>query len=120
MDPASVRETAPRVGLFVTCLVDFYRPNVGFAAVKLLEEAGCEVVVPEAQTCCGNRRITQVMQPRPDGSPGRLSRALSHSTTWWRRRGLALACSESTTREFSPPMPSGAAVPSGLLPVATN
>ncbi len=41
-----------RVGLFVTCLVDLFRPSVGFAAVKLLEEAGCEVVVP-VQTCCG-------------------------------------------------------------------
>ena len=43
----------PRVGLFVTCLVDLFRPTVGFAAVKLLEEAGCDVEVPSAQTCCG-------------------------------------------------------------------
>jgi L-lactate dehydrogenase complex protein LldE len=43
----------PRVGLFVTCLVDLFRPNVGFAAVKLLEQAGCTVEVPAAQTCCG-------------------------------------------------------------------
>ena len=43
----------PRVALFVTCLVDLFRPTVGFAAVKLLEDAGCEVVVPAAQTCCG-------------------------------------------------------------------
>lgn len=43
----------PRVGLFVTCLVDLVRPRIGFAAVKLLEQAGCEVVVPRAQTCCG-------------------------------------------------------------------
>ena len=42
-----------RVGLFVTCLVDLFRPSVGFAAVKLLEEAGCTVEVPAAQTCCG-------------------------------------------------------------------
>ncbi|MCP4126699.1 MAG: (Fe-S)-binding protein [Gammaproteobacteria bacterium] len=47
------RPVNPRVGLFVTCLVDLYRPNVGFAAVKLLEDAGCSVEVPEAQTCCG-------------------------------------------------------------------
>jgi L-lactate dehydrogenase complex protein LldE len=43
----------PTVGLFVTCLVDLVRPQVGFAAVKLLEQAGCEVHVPRAQTCCG-------------------------------------------------------------------
>ena len=42
-----------RVALFVTCLIDLMRPNAGFAAVKLLQQAGCEVVVPEAQTCCG-------------------------------------------------------------------
>jgi len=42
-----------RVALFVTCLVDLFRPSVGFAAVKLLEQAGFTVEVPEAQTCCG-------------------------------------------------------------------
>lgn len=49
-DLTSIRR--PRVGLFVTCLVDLIRPTVGFAAVKLLEDAGCIVEVP-AQTCCG-------------------------------------------------------------------
>jgi L-lactate dehydrogenase complex protein LldE len=43
----------PRVGLFVTCLVDLFRPSVGFAAVKLLRQAGCSVRVPQGQTCCG-------------------------------------------------------------------
>jgi L-lactate dehydrogenase complex protein LldE len=43
----------PQVGLFVTCLVDLMRPSVGFAAVQLLEQAGCDVQVPAAQTCCG-------------------------------------------------------------------
>ncbi len=42
-----------KVGLFVTCLVDLMRPRIGFAALELLQAAGCEVVVPEAQTCCG-------------------------------------------------------------------
>jgi len=41
-----------RVGLFVTCLVDLIRPSVGFAAAKLLEDAGCTVEVP-LQSCCG-------------------------------------------------------------------
>ncbi len=44
---------SPRTGLFVTCLVDLMRPSVGFAAVKLLEDAGCVVEAPMAQTCCG-------------------------------------------------------------------
>jgi len=42
-----------RVALFVTCLVDLMRPSIGFAAIRLLESAGCTVVVPETQTCCG-------------------------------------------------------------------
>jgi L-lactate dehydrogenase complex protein LldE len=42
-----------KVGLFVTCLVDLVRPSIGFATLKLLEDAGCDVVVPATQTCCG-------------------------------------------------------------------
>ncbi|MDZ7653160.1 MAG: (Fe-S)-binding protein [Burkholderiaceae bacterium] len=42
-----------RVGLFVTCLIDLVRPEIGFSVVKLLENAGCAVEVPEQQTCCG-------------------------------------------------------------------
>lgn len=42
-----------KVGLFVTCLVDAMRPRIAFCAIELLERAGCEVVVPDAQTCCG-------------------------------------------------------------------
>jgi L-lactate dehydrogenase complex protein LldE len=51
--PTGVGAVRPRVGFFVTCLTDLFRPNVGFAAVRLLEQAGCAVEVPEAQTCCG-------------------------------------------------------------------
>ena len=43
----------PSVGLFVTCLVDLFRPSIGFAAIKLLQDAGADVEVPESQTCCG-------------------------------------------------------------------
>jgi L-lactate dehydrogenase complex protein LldE len=42
-----------KVGLFVTCLVDVHRPAIGFAALELLEAAGCTVVIPATQTCCG-------------------------------------------------------------------
>ena len=51
---AGVSSSPPRrVALFVTCLVDLFRPSVGFAAVKLLEDAGCIVEVPPLQVCCG-------------------------------------------------------------------
>lgn len=50
---AHTGKTPLRVGLFVTCLADLFRPSVAFATVKLLEDAGVLVEVPEAQTCCG-------------------------------------------------------------------
>ncbi len=51
--PRTTVASAPHVALFVTCLVDLFRPSVGFAAVKLLEDSGCRVSVPPSQTCCG-------------------------------------------------------------------
>jgi L-lactate dehydrogenase complex protein LldE len=53
MSPSASSPRPRRVALFVTCLVDLFRPAVGFAAVKLLEEAGCTVEVPPLQVCCG-------------------------------------------------------------------
>jgi L-lactate dehydrogenase complex protein LldE len=50
---AATPHQGPLVGLFVTCLVDLFRPTVGFAAIKLLEAAGAQVEVPPTQTCCG-------------------------------------------------------------------
>jgi len=47
------RGARPRVGLFATCVMNAFRPNIGFAAARLLEQAGCEVIVPASQTCCG-------------------------------------------------------------------
>jgi L-lactate dehydrogenase complex protein LldE len=84
-----------KVGLFVTCLVDLMRPSIGFASLKLLESAGCEVIVPAAQTCCGqpgynsgDRRAAQTLAKKmltefagcdyivvPSGSCGGMIRA---------------------------------------------
>ena len=63
--------TPLRVGLFVTCLVDLTRPCVGFAAVKLLEDAGCIVAIPAAQTCCG--------QPAYNSGDSRNARAIART-----------------------------------------
>jgi len=53
-DSSSAPAAKPRrVALFVTCLVDLFRPSIGFAAVKLLRDAGCTVEVPPLQVCCG-------------------------------------------------------------------
>ena len=47
------RSPRHRVALFVTCLADLFRPSVAFNSIRLLEQAGCDVVVPTGQTCCG-------------------------------------------------------------------
>jgi L-lactate dehydrogenase complex protein LldE len=65
-----------RVGLFVTCLIDTMRPEIGFSTLKLLEQAGYDVSVPPAQTCCG----------QPAYNSG--------------ERGLARDLAEKTLREF--------------------
>ena len=50
--PSPQRGSFERVALFVTCSVNDSAPEVGRAAVAVLERNGCEVVVPE-QRCCG-------------------------------------------------------------------
>ena len=61
-----------RVGLFVTCLIDTMRPEIGFSAIKLIEQAGYEVTVPPAQTCCG--------QPAYNAGDRALARDLAEKT----------------------------------------
>jgi L-lactate dehydrogenase complex protein LldE len=113
-------EPNPRVALFVTCLVDLMRPTVGLAAVKLLQDAGCRVEVPAAQTCCGQpawnsgdrrdtaaiaRRVIEVFEPydyvvAPSGScAGMLSHhypaLFAEDATWaGRARAFAGKCHE--------------------------
>ncbi|SAL37201.1 (Fe-S)-binding protein [Caballeronia humi] len=61
-----------RVGLFVTCLIDLMRPEIGFSVIKLIEKAGFEVIVPPAQTCCG--------QPAYNSGDRPLARDLAEKT----------------------------------------
>jgi L-lactate dehydrogenase complex protein LldE len=106
---------AVRVGLFVTCLVDALRPSIGFAAISLLEAAGCRVEVPLAQTCCGQpalntgdlagtrelaRRTIALFEPFeyivvPSGSCAATIRVhypeLFHDEPHWHARAEALA-----------------------------
>jgi L-lactate dehydrogenase complex protein LldE len=61
-----------RVGLFVTCLIDMMRPEIGFSVIKLIERAGFEVIVPPSQTCCG--------QPAYNSGDRPLARDLAEKT----------------------------------------
>ena len=45
--------TGKRVQLMATCLCDAFYDDAAAATVEVLEHLGCEVVFPEAQTCCG-------------------------------------------------------------------
>ncbi len=46
-------EKKMRVGLFSGCLIDFVYPEIGEKMIDLLTHFGCEVVIPERQSCCG-------------------------------------------------------------------
>jgi len=53
-DPSERKaDDVERVALFVTCVGELVDPDVPVAAVRVLRAAGCEVEVPEGQTCCG-------------------------------------------------------------------
>ncbi len=107
-----------RVALFVTCLVDLFRPSVGFAALELLERSGVSVSIPTAQTCCGQpaynsgdretaielaRRMITLFEPfdhvvAPSGSCAAMLRChyprlLARDSTW---AGRAEALAEKT------------------------
>jgi len=74
--PTDLPPPKPHVGLFVTCLVDLMRPSVGFAAVKLLEDAGCKVEVP-SQTCCGQPAFNSGDRATARAMAGRIIAAFS-------------------------------------------
>ncbi len=42
-----------RVGLFLGCVADVMFRHVHWACARVLQEAGCEVIVPKTQQCCG-------------------------------------------------------------------
>ena len=46
-----------KVALFATCLVDAWLPQVGIAAVTILERLGVSVDVPLRQSCCGQMHV---------------------------------------------------------------
>jgi len=53
MADAQSRPTGRKVLLMATCLSDVFFADVARATVEVLESVGCEVIFPEAQTCCG-------------------------------------------------------------------
>lgn len=105
----------PRTALLVTCLVDQFFPEVGEAAVRLLERSGRRVEFPAAQTCCGQpafnagyrdearrlaRRAVEVFEPYdevvvPSGSCAAMARVhypeLLADDPGWHRRARRLA-----------------------------
>ena len=42
-----------KVAFFPGCMVDMFYPEVGIAAVNVLERLGCEVELPDDHVCCG-------------------------------------------------------------------
>ena len=56
----------PQVAMFITCLTDQFYPRVGVAVTKILEQFGCDVHFPDAQTCCGQPFFNNGFHPEAD------------------------------------------------------
>ena len=98
------RERQPiEVALFVTCLVDLFRPSAAFAAVKLLEEAGCHVAVPPSQTCCGQPAYNSGDRKAAKEIAEQVIAAFERYPYIVVPRAPAPACSASTIRGYSIP-----------------
>ena len=69
---APAKPVSRRVLLMATCLCDAFFPEAAQAAVEVLEHAGCEVIFPEDQTCCG--------QPAFNGGDFPVSRRVARHT----------------------------------------
>ncbi len=56
-----------KIAFFPGCMVDMFYPEVGIAAVNVLERLGCDLELPEKQVCCGqgliNSGYTKEMVP---------------------------------------------------------
>ena len=65
--------TAEPVLLWVDTFTDFFTPEVGEAAVEVLEDAGFSVQVPSRRVCCG---LTWASTGQLDGARRQLRRAL--------------------------------------------
>ncbi|MFE6971278.1 FAD-binding and (Fe-S)-binding domain-containing protein [Isoptericola sp. NPDC057653] len=64
----------PRVVLWADSFSDALAPSVPQAAVKVLTDAGYDVIVPDQQACCG---LTWISTGQLDGARRRLSQLLS-------------------------------------------
>ncbi len=54
-----------KIGIFITCLADAMRPQIGFIAVHLLREAGVEPFYPPTQPCCGQVAFNRAILTKP-------------------------------------------------------
>jgi len=78
--PPSIRPWRGRVILWDDTLVRYYEPHVGRAAVKVLETAGFEVVLPVKRQCCGRPAFSQ-------GNLGEAARLGKHNLALLKKAG---------------------------------
>jgi Fe-S oxidoreductase len=70
----SIRPWRGRVILWDDTFVRYYEPHIGMAAVKVLETAGFDVVLPARRQCCGRPAFSQ-------GNLGEAARLGQHNLT---------------------------------------
>jgi len=86
-----------RVALFVPCYVDQLRPEVGLAALDVLEACGIEADFPEGQTCCGQPFLTAGETARARALAGRFIDVFEGFDTIV---SLSGSCAATVARQF--------------------
>ena len=56
-----------RVGLLIGCVQGAFFPGVNAATARVLQAEGCDVVVPQAQGCCGALSVHNGREPEGQG-----------------------------------------------------
>lgn len=57
----ALNEKKHRVAFFLGCMMNVMMPDVSRATIRVLRRAGCEVVTPRGQMCCGAPQDDQAM-----------------------------------------------------------
>jgi L-lactate dehydrogenase complex protein LldE len=94
----------PRIGtavqLFVTCIIEHVKPQVGLAAVRVLERLGLEVQVPSGQTCCGQPAFNA-------GARDDARQMARHTIDVLSRSNLPVVIASGTSPDMSAPQSAG-------------
>lgn len=94
------QEPSQTIDLFVSCLVDLFKPSTAVAAVAVLERRGAQVGFPPGQTCCGQFAYNAGHWPEALAMAQNLLRALDRDPAPDATVGLSGSCVAMVLEEY--------------------